>query len=75
MMAKRPGSGGKAAAELSGGRVVDTVVVAPGRVVVDAGGRVVAPVPRVVEVVEPLPIVVVVARVVVDARATGGLRS
>jgi hypothetical protein len=77
IMARRPGSTGNAAAELSAGRVVDTVVVAPGRVVVDADGRVVAPVPRVVvvDVVGPLPVVVVPARVVVDARAAGGLRS
>jgi hypothetical protein len=78
MIAKRPTSAGNAAAGLSGGRVVEAVLVdALGRVVVDDVGRVllvVAPGANVVVVVLVTE-GVVNRRVVVDARAAWGLRS
>jgi hypothetical protein len=51
------------------------LVDAPGRVVVVDGFVVLEPLPRVVVVVEPPGFVVVVRRVVVEARWAAGLRS
>jgi hypothetical protein len=78
MIAKRPRCGGSAAAGLSGGRVVEAVLVdAFGRVVVvdERVLPVLAPGAKVVVVVLPVAVGVVARRVVVEARAASGLRS
>ena len=63
-------------AGLSGGRVVEAVLdVAAGRVVVVDERVVLAPGANVVVVVLPVDVGVVARRVVVEARATSGLRS
>jgi hypothetical protein len=76
-MARRPGNRGSTSAALSAGRVVEAaVVVAPERVVVDDEREVVVVAPgRVVVVVVVVDGSAKRARVVVDGRAVGGLRS